>query len=266
MVFLKDIVVDPPPLLAAEILIPAALVPDIFQESRELLAHLGPESGGALHAEIGVFLAVGQIEDFPCDLLPEQYDAAWIYTRYQIRLHRKMDYSGPITLNTWIEPGQQQARVTLNVSIRQGSDLTAEGRLESCIYSLTQRRPLRLSAVEFPENLAEELPHEIPAFRKLGKDTEGMELRYLRTVRVSDLDKSRHMTNLRYIEMFQDAYDSAFWDRFQPNEMELCFLSQCMEGETLTVISRQEKSALYLAAQHEDGSVAAVAVFTGDEI
>ena len=183
------------------------------------------------------------------DVLPEQYGAAWIYTRSQIRLHRKMDYSGPITLNTWIE-----------------RDLTAEGRLESCIYSLTQRRPLRLSAVEFPENLAEELPHEIPAFRKLGKDTEGMELRYLRTVRVSDLDKSRHMTNLRYIEMFQDAYDSAFWDRFQPNEMEICFLSQCMEGETLTVISRQEKSALYLAAQHEDGSVAAVAVFTGDEI
>ena len=104
------------------------------------------------------------------DVLPEQYGAAWIYTRYQIRLHRKMDYSGPMTLSTWIEPGRQQARVTLNVTIRQGGDLTAEGRLESCIYSLTQRRPLRLSAVEFPENLAEDLPHEIPAFRKLGKD------------------------------------------------------------------------------------------------
>ena len=199
------------------------------------------------------------------DVLPEQYGAAWIYTRYQIRLHRKMDYSGPMTLSTWIEPGRQQARVTLDVTIRQGGDLTAEGRLESCIYSLTQRRPLRLSAVEFPENLAEDLPHEIPAFRKLGKDTDRMELRYQKTVRVSDLDKSRHMTNLRYIEMFQDAYDSAFWNRFQPREMEICFLSQCMEGEILNVKSRQEENALYLAAQHEDGTVAAVVVFTGDQ-
>jgi acyl-ACP thioesterase len=199
------------------------------------------------------------------DVLPEQYGAAWIYTRYQIRLHRKMDYSGPMTLSTWIEPGRQQARVTLNVTIRQGGDLTAEGRLESCIYSLTQRRPLRLSAVEFPENLAEDLPHEIPAFRKLGKDTDRMEQRYQKTVRVSDLDKSRHMTNLRYIEMFQDAYDSAFWNRFQPRKMEICFLSQCMEGEILNVKSRQEENALYLAAQHEDGTVAAVAVFTGDQ-
>jgi acyl-CoA thioesterase FadM len=176
-----------------------------------------------------------------------------------------MDYSGPMTLSTWIEPGRQQARVTLNVTIRQGGDLTAEGRLESCIYSLTQRRPLRLSAVEFPENLAEDLPHEIPAFRKLGKDTDRMELRYQKTVRVSDLDKSRHMTNLRYIEMFQDAYDSAFWNRFQPRKMEIFFLSQCMEGEILNVKSRQEENALYLAAQHEDGTVAAVAVFTGDQ-
>jgi hypothetical protein len=48
--------------------------------------------------------------------------------------------------------------------------------------------------------------------------------------------------------------------------MEICFLSQCMEGETLTVISRQEKSTLYLAAQHEDGRVAAVAVFTGEMV
>ena len=64
---------------------------------------------------------------------------------------------------------------------------------------------------------------------------------------------------------FRDAYHSAFWDRFQPSEMEICFLSQCMEGESLTVRSRQEESALYLAAQHEYESVAAVAVFTGKE-
>ncbi len=195
------------------------------------------------------------------DVLPEQYGAAWIYTRYQIQLFRKLDYSGPVTLSTWIEPGRQPARVTLNVTIQQGGDLTAAGRLESCIYSLTQRRLLRLSAVEFPENLAEDHPHEIPSFRKLGKDTEGMEIRYQKTVRVSDLDKSRHMTNLRYIEMFQDAFDSAFWEHFQPSEMEICFLSQCMEGETLTVKSRKEERALYLTAEHEDGTVASAAAF-----
>ena len=57
---------------------------------------------------------------------------------------------------------------------------------------------------------------------------------------------------------FRDAYHSAFWDRFQPSEKEICFLSQYMEGDSLTVKSRQEESALYLAAQHEYGTVAAL--------
>lgn len=195
------------------------------------------------------------------DVLPEQYDAAWVYMRYQIRLERKLDYTAPATLTTWIEPGKRPARVLIDVTIHQHGALAAQGRIESCIFSLARRRPLRLQAVDFPADLAEDLPHEIPPFRKLAKNADGMQTRYLRTVRLSDLDKSRHMTNLRYIEMFQDAYDSAFWDRFQPKEMEICFLSQCMEGETLTVKGRAEETAVHLAALHEDGTLAAVAVF-----
>ena len=195
------------------------------------------------------------------DTLPERYGAAWIYTRYQIRLQRKLDYSGPAELAAWIEPGRQAVRAMIDVTIRQNDAMAAQARMESCIYSLTERRPLRLRAVEFPEDLGEDLPRTIPEFRKLEKQTEGMELRYLRTVRVCDLDKSRHMTNLRYIEMFEDAYDSAFWEAFQPTEMTISFLSQCMEGETLSVLARREESAVHLAALHADGTPASLAVF-----
>ena len=70
------------------------------------------------------------------------------------------------------------------------------------------------------------------------------------------------MNNLRYVEMFQDAYDSAFWADFEAREMEISFLSQCLEGETLTVLGRAEGDSVRLAALHADGSVASVAVFT----
>ena len=88
-----------------------------------------------------------------------------------------------------------------------------------------------------------------------------MEERYLRTVRTADLDKNRHMNNLRYIEMFQDAHDSAFWDAMDPREMEICFLSQCLEGETLSVRSRYNDESVMLAAVHADGNPASVALF-----
>lgn len=193
--------------------------------------------------------------------MPETYGAAWVYTRYQIRLARKLDYSGPAVLTVWIEPRQSSVRVLANMEIRQNDALMAQGRLESCVMSLEKRMPLRLQAVDFPPGLAEDIPHGIPEFRKLKKDAEGMRTRYRRTVRVSDLDKSRHMTNLRYIEMFQDACDSAFWEVFRPKEMEIRFLSQCVEGETLTIKSREDENAIYLAALHEDGTPASVAVF-----
>ena len=84
---------------------------------------------------------------------------------------------------------------------------------------------------------------------------------YRKTVRVSDLDKSRHMNNLRCIEMFQDAYDSDFWSEKEPQQMEIRFLSQCREGETVSVRSRIDNTGVHFAALHQDETVASVAFF-----
>ena len=75
------------------------------------------------------------------------------------------------------------------------------------------------------------------------------------------LDKSRHMNNLRYIEMFQDAYESSFWSALDPHEMEIRFLSQCKEGETISVCSRTDDTGVHFAALHQDGTLASTALF-----
>ena len=103
--------------------------------------------------------------------------------------------------------------------------------------------------------------NSIPGFIRLEKTAEGMTEVYTRTVRYSDLDKSNHMTNLRYIDMFQDAYDKAFWNQFDARQMEICFLSQSREGESLSVRSRQNGHELSFAAVHTDGTLAAIAMF-----
>ena len=195
------------------------------------------------------------------DVLPEKYGAGWVYTRYHISLRKKMDYSGPVQLTAWMEPYRQPVLVSMNMTVEQGGEIAACGKIESCVFSLTRRRPLRLSAIDFPEKFAEEIDNDIPGFMGLDKSAENMEQRYLMTVRVSDLDKMGHMTNLRYIEMFQDAYDSGFWKQLGPTGMEVVFLSQCMEGETLSVRSREDGDTVHLAAVHADGTLASVAAF-----
>jgi len=124
-----------------------------------------------------------------------------------------------------------------------------------------RQRPLKLTSIDFPEGMPEVIDNDIPDFLPLEKTAEGMEERYLRTVRVSDLDKSRHMTNLRYIEMLQDAYDSDFWQAFGADEVQINFLSQCREGEKLSVRSRMDGDRLNMAVLHENGRLAAIASF-----
>jgi len=195
------------------------------------------------------------------DVLPERYGAAWVYTRYRLRVFHKLDYTEPATLTTWMEPYRQPVLVKQNLLIHQHGTVAAQGKLESVVFNLVRQRPLKLTAIDFPEGMPEAIDNDIPDFLPLEKTAEGMEERYRRIVRVSDLDKSRHMTNLRYIEMFQDAHDSDFWQAFCADEVQINFLTQCREGETLSVRSRMDSNKLYMAALHEDGKLAAIAAF-----
>ena len=180
---------------------------------------------------------------------------------YHVSLKHKLDYTDSADLSVWMEPYRQPVLVNLNFILRQHGQIAATDKLENCVFSLVRQRPLRLNAIDFPENFAEDVSHNIPDFVGLEKNTTGMTERYRHTVRMSELDKSNHMTNLRYIDMFQDAYDAAFWKAFDPTEMEISFFSQCREGEELTILSREEESAVYLAALHADGKLASAALF-----
>ena len=195
------------------------------------------------------------------DTLPEDYGAAWVYTRCHIRAHRRIGYGAPLEGSMWMEPYRQPVLVNMDLFLRQDGEVVAEGKLESCLFSLTRQRPIRLGDVDFPEGMPEARADTAEGFIIPERSAEGMETRYAHTVRYSDLDKSRHMNNLRYIEMFQDAYDSAFWQEFCPMEMQLNFLTQCREGETLSIRARLADGALRMAALHEDGKLAALGYF-----
>ena len=195
------------------------------------------------------------------DVIPGRYGAAWVYTRYVITLERRLDYTDMAQAAVWLEPYRLPVLVNVDYLLRQHGKIAARGRLENCVFSLEHQRPLRLGAIEFPDDAVEDVDADIPAFINLERSADGMAELYRRTVRVSDLDNSAHMTNLRYIEMFQDAYDWRFWREYAPNTMQLSFLSQCREGETLSVRAAQRPDGIHMAAVHDDEKLAAIALF-----
>lgn len=66
------------------------------------------------------------------------------------------------------------------------------------------------------------------------------------------MDKTGHMTNLKYVDLFLNAFDSRFFEEFQIGEFELHFLSQCFEGEELHVYKRMLDNEIAIIAAKAD--------------
>lgn len=67
------------------------------------------------------------------------------------------------------------------------------------------------------------------------------------------------MTNLKYVDLFLNAFDSRFFEEFQIGEFELHFLSQCFEREELHVYKRAFDDEVSLIAAKDDKVPCAVA-------
>lgn len=193
------------------------------------------------------------------DTLPETYGIVWMYTKYKMQIIRKADFTGELTMRTWIPEGRLTAVVRQNLLICRDGEECARGCLESCLYDLAKKKLVRLKEIDFPADVTENREFDIPGFQRMPSDTAGMEYAYTCQVRYTDLDKTGHMTNLKYVDLFLNAFDSKFFEAFPIGEFELHFLNQCFEGETLDVYKKQDGEKISLIALRRDQTPCAAA-------
>lgn len=186
------------------------------------------------------------------DTLPEEYGIVWMYTKYKLHISRKVDFTGELEMKTWIPEKKSSAVIHQNLLISRGGEECARGCVESCLYHLSKKRLVRLKEIDFPAGIAENREPDIQDFQKLTVDLEGMEYVYTHQVRYTDLDKTGHMTNLKYVDLFLNAFDSDFYEDFQIEEFELHFLDQCFEGEVIHVYKRMLDGGISLTAVHDN--------------
>ena len=193
------------------------------------------------------------------DTLPEEYGIVWMYTKYKMHISRKADFTGELEMKTWIPEEKSSAIVRQNLLISRGGEECARGCVESCLYHLSKKRLVRLKEIDFPADLAESGESDTLSFLKLPVNLEGMEHVYTHHVRYTDLDKTGHMTNLKYVDLFLNAFDCNFYEKFQIGEFELHFLDQCFEGEDIHVYKRMSEGSIFLTAVHDNKVPCAVA-------
>ena len=190
------------------------------------------------------------------DVLPEKYGICWMYTKYKMHIEKEADFTAPLHFETWIEAKKSSVLVNQGLIISRNGERYAEGRLESCLYDQNKNRLTRLAAVEFPDDVAIERIAGVEPFTKLSAAIDDMEYSYTYKVRYTDLDKSRHMTNLQYISLLLNVFDSGFYNKNRIKDFEIHYLSQCFEGEEIKVYKKEEDKGFRLTGTHLDGKLA----------
>lgn len=193
------------------------------------------------------------------DTIPDDYGICWIYAKYKMHLEKEADFN-PIELETWIETTRFPGVIHQALEVSRDGELFAVGRLESCLTEVATGRLAKPSSIEFPTDVYEDRHAELPPFVKLPKTADGTEYVYSHTVRYTDLDRNRHMTNLRYVGLLMDGFDSAFYKANTLTDIELHYLSQCYEGEEIRICRKNTAEGWLVFCVHTDGRVAAVAL------
>ncbi len=200
------------------------------------------------------------------DKIPEKYGITWIVTRYRLNVYKESDYDAPLHMETWIEPGSTRARIHMGVTIYRKQELCAAARTECCLMDLKTRRLTGMDAIELPEDLAEEKELPVQPFTRFSSDRTGFIPVYTYTVRYTDLDKTRHMTNLKYIDLLMNAYDSQFYLTHVVTDFEIRYETQCFEGEELQVFVRENQDHYDLLGVKEDGSIASAGAMEAKKV
>lgn len=186
------------------------------------------------------------------DTLPEEYGICWMYTKYKMHIRKEADFTAPLEFETWAEQEQSTVRVWQDFVVSRNHEIYAEGRVESCLYNMETQSLSRLMEIDYPMNQADERTISLAPFSRFPKKIADMDYRYTYTVRYTDLDKSRHMNNLLYINLFLNAFDLEFFEQNRITDFEIHYLNQCFCMEDIEVYVKQEEDRILLAGIKKD--------------
>lgn len=197
---------------------------------------------------------------FGNDTLLEEYGMAWVFTKYRMRVAGKAGFEAPLSVRTWNRLRKSPMRLHQDLEIAGPDGLLACGRLEMCLLDLQTGRLRRIDDLPIPADAYHDEAvdcGDFTRFRKAQEDAIEWQAGHQHVVRYSDLDKTRHMNNLRYIPMLLDQFGSEFYETHRIAGLELHYQHQCYEGDVIQMLHREREGAVDLAGRNAAGEVVA---------
>ena len=215
--------------------IPAAL--DIFQDTATLHAD---------HFDIG-----------PAGMGRRNY--FWIITKTRIHINRLPEMMDDVTSSTWIQSADRVS-CERDYSITCSDEVLAYGRSIWAVMSHDTGRLVHMSGL-YPDDIEfDEAPPDDKPFLRFSKNFEGAEQAGEYTVRSIDIDLGGHMNNVNYVRAMLGCFSTEELAAKNIRELELNFISQTYEGETLRFVKRiADDGRLEIGALSEGGKAVFIA-------
>lgn len=206
-----------------------------------------------------------------CDLrlsgpeVRERYNAFWMLARIRYELKRPLLWNEPVTIKTW-HRGGKAAVMYREFDLSVNGELVGQALSAWVLAGWEDRKILHLSGVgEIEDTSGGSLCRGDP-LRKL-RLPDGLPLAEERRMRYSDTDLNGHVNNSRYADFACDALrlETEGVGKFV-SRLQLCYLSECLAGETVELCTGREGSDLFVHGRGKDGQARFDGILTLDKL
>jgi acyl-ACP thioesterase len=182
----------------------------------------------------------------------EEKGLFWIVSKLKLKIARRPRLGETLDAATWMQPADR-ATCERDWSVSEDGEQLAYLKSIWAVIGADNFKPARMS--DFYPDIAYDIdrPDEEP-FARIDKDFSKAERIGEYRVRSVDIDSGGHMSNANYVRAMLGFFSNAEIEEIK--ELDLRFLLQCYEGDTIRFVKRASKNGLMdIAAINSEGNV-----------
>ena len=184
----------------------------------------------------------------------EERGLFWIVSKIRLRINRRPQVQEMFDAVTWIQPAERVS-CERDWALRKGDEQLAYVR---SIWAALKRENFRpgLMSDFYPDSDFDIAPPDDIPFTRMSKNFDGAELIGEYRIRSVDIDRGGHMNNVNYVRAMLGCFTCAQLAEMDIRELDMQFLLQCYEGETVRFVKRPSEDGLMeIGAFNEKGKV-----------
>lgn len=184
----------------------------------------------------------------------EERGLFWVVSKTRLRINKRPLVQEMLEATTWIQPAER-------VSCERDWALSKDGEQLAYVRSIWAAlrrdnfRPGHMADF-YPDSDFGLAPPDDTPFTRMGKNFDGAEFIGDYKIRSVDIDRGGHMNNVNYVRAMLGCFTCAQLAEMDIKELDMQFLLQCYEGETIRFVKRPSEDGLMeVGALNEEGKV-----------